>query len=104
MLQLLCYISLPLSEIYKITTEAAEVFKVWKSSYFEVREKIETGSKGQRWEFDRRRLFNETDYYAKVLNDLSNVVKVILHQRSGKISPIIASRGGEGRGETSLPS
>lgn len=67
--------SLTLDEICEQTKNAMEMFQTWKSSYFEVREKIEN-TKGQRWEFDRRRLFGESDYFARVLGDLNYAAKV----------------------------
>ena len=46
----------------------------WKQAYFTTRAKIEESSKGSRWEFDRKKLFEKTDYMSKILEDLANIV------------------------------
>lgn len=53
---------------------------MWKTSYLTIRQKIEDSGKGQRWEFDKIRLFSESDYMAKVCGDLRDVamVRIIL--------------------------
>lgn len=40
------------------------------------RQKIENSGKGQRWEFNKKRLFGETDYISTVCADLNNVATV----------------------------
>nr|XP_057927446.1 dynein axonemal heavy chain 10-like isoform X3 [Doryrhamphus excisus] len=55
--------------------EAKQVLELWKFSYFEVRAEIEEGGTGKRWEFDRRRLFEKTDYMAAICLDLCNVLR-----------------------------
>ncbi|KAG7244084.1 hypothetical protein INR49_006246 [Caranx melampygus] len=42
--------------------DAKQVLDLWKSSYFAVRAEIEESGREARWEFDRRRLFEKTDY------------------------------------------
>mgnify|MGYP001351994337 CR=1 FL=1 len=44
--------------------------------YLQVREKIETSGRDNRWEFDRRRLFERTTYMANICSDLRQVVVV----------------------------
>ncbi|KAM9822155.1 dynein axonemal heavy chain 10-like isoform 2-T2 [Syngnathus typhle] len=56
-------------------TDAKQVLDLWKSSYFEVRAEIEEGRTGQHWEFDRRKLFEKTDYMAAICQDLYNVLE-----------------------------
>lgn len=58
--------------------EAKQVFDQWKSSYFEMRAEIEESGSYSRWEFDRKRLFERTDYMASVCQDLCNVLQVSL--------------------------
>ncbi len=41
--------------------EAKEVLERWKEIYFEIREKIEQSESDDRWEFDKKRLFDQTD-------------------------------------------
>lgn len=59
--------------------EAKQVLSQWKTSYFEMRAEIEELSKAPRWEFDRKRLFEKTDYMASVCQDLHNVLQVRVH-------------------------
>uniref|UniRef100_A0A669FBB8 Dynein axonemal heavy chain 10 n=1 Tax=Oreochromis niloticus TaxID=8128 RepID=A0A669FBB8_ORENI len=57
--------------------EAKEVLSQWKTSYFERRGEIEELSKASRWEFDRKKLFEKTDYMASVCQDLYNVLQIL---------------------------
>lgn len=50
--------------------------KAWKRSYLTIRAKIENAGRDQRWEFDRVRLFQRTDYMASICQDLYDVAKV----------------------------
>lgn len=56
--------------------DAKKVLDQWRTSYFEVRAEIEESGTHQRWEFDRRRLFERTDFMASVCQDLYNVLQV----------------------------
>ncbi|KAF3850826.1 hypothetical protein F7725_012598 [Dissostichus mawsoni] len=53
------------------------VLDLWKSSYFEVRAEIEESGRNQRWEFDRKKLFERTDYIASICQDLLNVLQIL---------------------------
>ncbi|XP_030593055.1 dynein heavy chain 10, axonemal isoform X2 [Archocentrus centrarchus] len=57
--------------------EAKQVLSQWKTSYFEMRAEIEELSKAPRWEFDRKRLFEKTDYMASVCQDLHDVLQIL---------------------------
>ncbi|KAM5237710.1 dynein axonemal heavy chain 10 [Ctenodactylus gundi] len=59
------------------TLEAKNTLKLWKKAYFDTRAKIEASGREARWEFDRKRLFERTDYMATICQDLSNVLQVI---------------------------
>lgn len=59
--------------------DAKQVLDKWKSSYFEMRAEIEESDRDPRWEFDRKRLFERTDYMASVCQDLYNVLQVSVH-------------------------
>lgn len=59
--------------------EAKQALEQWKTSYFEMRAEIEKSGKGERWEFDRKRLFEKTDYMASVCQELYNVLQVSVH-------------------------
>ncbi|KAH0625393.1 hypothetical protein JD844_014879 [Phrynosoma platyrhinos] len=57
--------------------EAKRTLEIWKESYFDIRAKIEASGRDARWEFDRKRLFERTDYMAIICQDLFNVLQVI---------------------------
>lgn len=59
--------------------DAKKVLDQWKSSYFEMRAELEESGKYPRWEFDRKRLFERTDYMASVCQDHYNVLQVCVH-------------------------
>lgn len=52
----------------------------WKDSYMQTRQAIEDSGKGQRWEFDKKRLFLNTDYIANVCKELFDVSVVCIIQ------------------------
>ena len=58
--------------------EAKRMLDLWKETYFEVRAKIEASGRDSRWEFDRKKLFERTDYMAAICQDLHNVAQVTL--------------------------
>ncbi|XP_015836813.2 dynein axonemal heavy chain 10 [Tribolium castaneum] len=66
-----------IEHIKKLTQTAREMLEIWKTSYMETRQKIEESGKGQRWEFDKKKLFAESDYMATVCKDLYDVATVI---------------------------
>ncbi|XP_004690685.2 PREDICTED: dynein heavy chain 10, axonemal [Condylura cristata] len=59
------------------TAEAKNTLHMWKKSYFEVRAKIEASGREARWEFDRKRLFERTDYMAAICQDLYDILQVV---------------------------
>jgi len=63
-------------EVKNKTQEAKKMLMVWKDSYFEVRAKIEASGRDQRWEFDRKKLFERTDYMANICQNLYDVAEV----------------------------
>lgn len=56
--------------------DGKQVLDQWKTCYFAVREVIEKSGRESRWEFDRQRLFEKTDYMASVCQDLYDILKV----------------------------
>ena len=50
---------------------------MWKESYIDVRAKIEASGRDARWEFDRKRLFERTDYMAKICEDIHEIAQVL---------------------------
>ncbi|XP_075852592.1 dynein axonemal heavy chain 10 [Microcebus murinus] len=59
------------------TLEAKNTLKLWKKAYFDIRAKIEASGREARWEFDRKRLFERTDYMASICRDLYEVLQVM---------------------------
>ncbi|KAM3610556.1 uncharacterized protein V6R79_005609 [Siganus canaliculatus] len=57
--------------------DAKQLLGQWKVSYFEIRAEIEESGRNPRWEFDRKRLFERTDYLASVCQDLSNILQTM---------------------------
>uniref|UniRef100_A0A8D2LCC4 Dynein axonemal heavy chain 10 n=1 Tax=Varanus komodoensis TaxID=61221 RepID=A0A8D2LCC4_VARKO len=58
-------------------TDAKRTLQIWKESYFDIRAKIEASGRDARWEFDRKRLFEKTDYMATICQDLYSVLQVM---------------------------
>ncbi|KAF3820597.1 hypothetical protein GH733_005142 [Mirounga leonina] len=50
---------------------------MWKKAYFDTRAKIEASGREARWEFDRKRLFERTDYMATICQDLCDILQVM---------------------------
>ncbi|XP_054568736.1 dynein axonemal heavy chain 10 [Eptesicus fuscus] len=59
------------------TLEAKNTLDMWKKAYFDTRAKIEASGREARWEFDRKRLFERTDYMATICQDLYDVLQVM---------------------------
>ncbi|XP_059533127.1 dynein axonemal heavy chain 10 [Myotis daubentonii] len=59
------------------TLEAKNSLDMWKKAYFDTRAKIEASGREARWEFDRKRLFERTDYMATICQDLYDVLQVM---------------------------
>ncbi|XP_036352277.2 dynein axonemal heavy chain 10 [Ochotona princeps] len=57
--------------------DARNTLRLWKKAYFDTRAKIEASGREARWEFDRKRLFERTDYMATICQDLSYVLQVM---------------------------
>ncbi|KAI8916282.1 dynein heavy chain and region D6 of dynein motor-domain-containing protein [Gorgonomyces haynaldii] len=57
---------------------AKSLLESWSTTYFQVREKIELSGRDQRWEFDRRKLFEQTNYMALRCADLFEIAEVMV--------------------------
>ena len=57
--------------------EAKKVLDSWHSTYLEVRERIEQSGTDHRWEFDKKVLFDRTDYMAEICSHLLEVTTVV---------------------------
>lgn len=60
-----------------MVTEARKVLESWHATYMDVRHRIEESGTDHRWEFDRKRLFEQTNYMARVCGDLLEVQCVL---------------------------
>ena len=54
-----------------------QLLESWHSTYMEVRARIEDSGTDHRWEFDRKRLFEQTNYMARVCGELLEVAVVL---------------------------
>ncbi|KAL6114194.1 dnah10 [Pungitius sinensis] len=57
--------------------DAKQVLDQWRLSYFQARAEIEESGRNQRWEFERKRLFERTDHISSVCQDLYNVLQIL---------------------------
>jgi hypothetical protein len=71
----------------RLIKEAQTVLESWLGNYMNVRAKIEESGTHTRWEFDRKRLFEQTSYMARVCADLHEV-------QLGRSRPPAAMGGG----------
>ncbi|KFP31699.1 Dynein heavy chain 10, axonemal, partial [Colius striatus] len=60
----------------KKIAEAKSTLDQWKKCYFDVRAQIKESGRKQHWEFDRKRLFEKTDYMSSVCQDLYDILQV----------------------------
>ncbi|XP_067133160.1 dynein axonemal heavy chain 10-like, partial [Centruroides vittatus] len=68
---------MPYKEAQDVTFLAYSLLDNWKKSYLKVRANIETFEQIPRWEFDRARLFEKTDYIAYICQDLNRIGKTV---------------------------
>ena len=64
-------------KVKQISSDAKRCLECWKSSYLEVRAKIEENERDARWEFDKKKLFGVTDYMAGICKDIHDVAQVL---------------------------
>ncbi|NXY44917.1 DYH10 protein, partial [Ceuthmochares aereus] len=79
----------------KKVAEAKRTLEQWKNCYFDVRAQIEASGREQHWEFDRKRLFEKTDYMASVCQDLYDVLQVIIEELYNIFNPELKAVTGE---------
>jgi len=74
---------------------ARKILESWRNMYMAVRAQIEEGGAGQRrWEFDRGRLFEKTDYMAGVCSELLATLST-MDQFNRFLGPELSSITGE---------
>jgi dynein heavy chain len=57
--------------------DGKNLLEAWSKNYFETREKIEQSGRDQRWEFDRKKLFEQTNYMTQRCGDLYEIAEVL---------------------------
>ena len=57
--------------------DAKLLLDTWRDSYMAMRDKIEKSGRDNRWEFDRKRLFQKTEYVASVCGDLEQMLDAV---------------------------
>lgn len=67
----------PSVDTKKKILNAKSLLESWSSTYFKVRERIEQSGRDQRWEFDRRKLFEHTNYMSLRCADLFEIAEVM---------------------------
>jgi len=82
-------------DVRKAVSEAVSLLEGWSEVYFQVRERIEMSGRDQRWEFDRKALFEQTNYMALRLKDLIIVAEVL--------SQFLGIFGAELKGKSASP-
>lgn len=58
--------------------DAKTTLEEWRKCYFAVRAQIEASGREQHWEFDRKSLFEKTDYMTSVCQDLYDILQVVI--------------------------
>ncbi|NXX86539.1 DYH10 protein, partial [Urocolius indicus] len=74
--------------------EAKSTLEQWKKRYFDVRAEIQALGRAKHWEFDRKALFEKTDYMSSVCQDLYDILQVVTEElRSMFCRELIAVAG-----------
>ena len=63
-------------DVKRRAVDAKQMMDLWKSTYLEMRARIEAAGCDARWEFDRKKLFENTEFIASVCQDIANVAQV----------------------------
>ena len=63
-------------DVKRRADDAKQMMDLWKSSYLGMRARIEAAGCDARWEFDRKKLFENTECIAAVCQDIANVAQV----------------------------
>ncbi|NXL10089.1 DYH10 protein, partial [Mesembrinibis cayennensis] len=79
----------------KNIAEAKSTLEEWKKCYFAVRAQIEASGREQHWEFDRKRLFEKTDYMTSVCQDLYDILQVIIEEFYNVFGPELKAVTGD---------
>ena len=72
--------SAPPQDVKWRADDAKQMMDLWKSSYLEMRARIEAAGCDARWEFDRKKLFERTECIANVCRDIANIAQVTCQQ------------------------
>jgi dynein heavy chain len=61
---------IPPAQAKQLLLDAKDLLETWSKCYFEVRERLEQSGRDRRWEFDRKKLFEQTNYMAMRCGDV----------------------------------
>ena len=61
--------------VKQLTRAAQDALVLWREAYYDMRKQIEANNRDPRWEFDKKKLFDKTDYIAKICKDLFNIAQ-----------------------------
>ncbi|NWX49365.1 DYH10 protein, partial [Steatornis caripensis] len=79
----------------KKIAEAKATLEQWKKCYFAVRAQIEASGREKHWEFDRKRLFEKTDYMTSVCQDLYDILQVVIEEFCNIFGPELKTVTGD---------
>ena len=65
------------SDIIRTIQKGKDVLDIWYSAYMSVRTKIEESGTDRRWEFNRNKLFDHTQYMSKICENLLDVAETL---------------------------
>jgi dynein heavy chain len=60
-----------------VIRKAKDVLDSWYRTYMTVREKIEGSDSKDRWDFDKKKLFEQTNYMSKICENLFEVAQTL---------------------------
>jgi len=63
-------------EVKRRAEDAKQMMDLWKSTYLDMRARIEAAGCDARWEFDRKKLFENTECIASVCRDIASIAQV----------------------------
>ena len=67
----------PTEEVKRLCSDAKGLLTAWENTYFAVREQIELSDRDDRWEFDRSKLFDSTNYMAGLCQDMLDIASIM---------------------------
>ena len=63
-------------DVKRRAEDAKQTMDLWRSAYLDMRARIEAAGCDARWEFDRKKLFENTECIASVCQDIADIAQV----------------------------